>query len=126
LIAGFGSVGMESEGRGRYLAKFANGIHFWSERRDAETTTPLELNRWQMLTATYDGHLLTLYQNARQIGQQPLELGDDDMVVRVAPLDPWDKERTFDGQIKDLTIWNAALPRDALDAIWQAQRPPSR
>jgi alpha-mannosidase len=123
LIVGFGSASTEAEGRGRYLSKFANGIHFWSERRDGESGTQLDLNRWQMLTATYDGQMLTLYKNAKPIGQQRLELADDEPAVRVAPLDPWDKKRTFKGELKDLTIWKAALSADALDALWQRQQP---
>ena len=39
LIAGFGQAA-DSTGHGRYLSKFANGIHFWSGDRDCDTTSP--------------------------------------------------------------------------------------
>ena len=120
LIVGFGSLSADSPGRGRYLAKFANGIHFWSHNRDVESTTPLELGRWQMVSATYDGRVLSLYQNGRSIGRQELELSDDQAVMHVAPLDPWDKKRSFEGQIKDLTFWDTALTPEALTMLWQA------
>src|SRR5581483_6658258 len=38
LIAGFGALRDET-GHGRYLSKFANGIHFWASRADGETPT---------------------------------------------------------------------------------------
>ena len=97
LIAGFGSIKDES-GHGRYLSKFANGIHFWSSGHDVDTHTPLTLGGWQMLTATYDGQTLTLYKDAQKIGDEKVVLSDDDSVVNIAPLDPWDQQRRFVGE----------------------------
>src|SRR5262249_40907032 len=51
VIAGFGRCDDRIEGTGRYLTKFSNGEHFWSRNRDVPGRTPLDLGRWQMLTA---------------------------------------------------------------------------
>ena len=69
LIAGFGGTA-DLTGHARYLSKFANGIHFWSSNQDGETLTPLDLDRWQMLTATCDGSTLRIYKDAVQIGTE--------------------------------------------------------
>ncbi len=113
LIAGFGAAKDES-GKGRFLSKFGNGIHFWSSNHDGDTTTPLDLGRWQMLTATYDGTTLRVYKDARKIGEVALVFAPDESVVRIAPVDPWDKERRFQGKVSRLSIWKEALAPDAL------------
>ena len=64
VLAGFGAL-VDETGHGRYLAKFANGIHFWSSHRDVESTESLDVKKWQMLTATYDGTTLRLYKNGK-------------------------------------------------------------
>ncbi len=113
IIAGFGAVRDEA-GHGRYLSKFANGIHFWCTDHDVESTTPLALGSWQMLTATYDGQTLTLYKDAQKIGEEKTALGNDQSVVEIAPIDPWDHERRFVGEIRQFAVWKSALPEAAL------------
>jgi hypothetical protein len=119
LIAGFGTP-EDVEGHGRYFAKFANGIHFWGSRRDGDTKTPLDVKQWQMLTATYDGQTVRLYKNAEPIGQANLKFEADDPQVHIAPVDPWDKKRKMDGDVRDLTIWNSALPQETIQALWKS------
>ncbi len=121
LIAGFGSA-QDQEGHGRYLSKFANGVHFWSSDRDVESQTALSVNKWQMLTATYDGHRLTLYKDGQKIGQEATTLSDDESVVRIAPLEPWDQQRRFEGEIRQFTVWKSALPESVLQQL-QAAHP---
>ncbi len=113
LIAGFGSAKDES-GQGRYFSKFGNGIHFWCSDRDVDTQTPLTVGEWQMLTATYNGHTLTLYKDAQKIGESAVELGDDEPVIQIAPLDPWDQKRRFVGEIRQMAMWKSALPEAVL------------
>lgn len=117
LIAGFGKTDDSSDGAGRYLAKFANGIHFWSRNDDVESKSPFDAGRWQMLTATYDGMTIRLYKNGKVIGQTDAELADDEPIVRIAPLDPWDNQRRFSGEIRELTIWPSALSAEALKTL---------
>ena len=108
-IAGFGSTEATDAGTGRYFAKFANGIHFWSHGRDVESHTPMDVAKWQMLTATYDGVTLRMFKNGSSIGQRKVELADDESVIHVAPLDPWDKQRQMSGEVRGFTIWDRAL-----------------
>lgn len=125
VIAGFGRVRDGQGGTGRYLSKFANGIHFWSANQDVETTTPLDLGQWQMLSASYDGHTLRVFKNAEQIGEGQRDLADDDHAnVHVAPPDPWERERIFAGDVRDMTVWKQALSPDALKSLWAAGKAP--
>ena len=120
VIAGFGQANDGQSGMGRYLSKFANGIHFWSANADVETTTPLDVGRWQMLTATYDGRTLRVYKNADKIAEQKVGLSDDLAQVEVMPKDPWEHERVLDGEVRDMTIWRQTLTPDQLQTLYQA------
>jgi alpha-mannosidase len=122
IIAGFGHCDDASMGTGRYLAKFARGVHFWARNCDVDgRRTPLDLNSWQMLSATYDGQTLRLYKDGRQINERSVGLADeDDRTVRIGPSDPWDHQRQFRGEIRSFTIWNSALPTEALKVLQDA------
>src|SRR5204863_9887647 len=109
VIAGFGACEGKADGAARYLCKFANGVHFWSHHSDLEGNAPLDLDRWQMLTATCDGTTLRLYKDGKLLGEREVHLADEQPIVTIAPLDPWDHKRQFEGEIRELTIWNAAL-----------------
>ena len=116
LIAGFGKV-KDDAGHGRYLSKFANGLHFWCANQDVETSAPLKLGEWQMLTATYDGHTLTMYQDGKKVGQGDIVPSNDDASVELAPLDPWDQQRRFTGEIRQFTVWNSALNESTIQLL---------
>ena len=120
IIAGFGRATDGQVGTGRYLSKFANGIHFWSANEDVETTTPLDLGRWQMLTATYDGQTLRVYKDAVKLAEQKVDLSDDLSQVEVMPKDPWERERVLDGEVRDMTIWKQSLSPGQLQILLQA------
>ncbi|MBX3389254.1 MAG: chitobiase/beta-hexosaminidase C-terminal domain-containing protein [Phycisphaeraceae bacterium] len=117
LIVGFGRTSKASGGDGRYLAKFSGGEHFWSHHGDLASKAALEVGKWQMLTATFDGKTVRLYKDGVLVGENEGELADDENVVRIAPLDPWEKERRFEGEIRAFTIWDSALTDDALKAL---------
>jgi alpha-mannosidase len=123
VIAGFGRCEQTEDGAARYLAKFSRGVHFWSHNRDVVGRTPLDLGRWQMLSATYDGRLLRLFKDGKQLAQREVALIDDENAVRFAPVDPWDHVRRFEGEIRGFTIWSEALGEDALRSLLQASAP---
>jgi alpha-mannosidase len=118
-IAGFGNQNDGKSGTGRYIAKFANGIHFWSADHDVESTVPLDLGAWQMITAAYDGATLRLYKNGVQIGSDDIKLSDDVSEVHIFPKDAWEHERVFAGDVRDFTIWKYALSPDSVQTLWQ-------
>ena len=41
----------------------------------------------------------------------------DDVVINICPLDPWERKRIFDGDIREITIWNVALTSEALKVL---------
>jgi alpha-mannosidase len=117
-IIGFGRCEDKgANGSGRYFALFANGLHFWSRRREIESIAPWATDRWQMLTASYDGKTVRLYVDGHQIGSLETELAKDEPVIRVAPLDPWDKERRFKGDVCNFAIWDRVLSPEALQLL---------
>jgi alpha-mannosidase len=120
IIAGFGKCDDAEDGTGRYLTVYGRHVHFWSRVRDVDTDSNFNVGRWQMLTATYDGHEAVVYKNGREIGRGEVELADDEARVWIAPIDPWDRQRTFAGEVRDMTIWNSALPGDEVAEMFTA------
>ena len=49
--------------------------------------------------------------------------GNDENAVRIAPPDPWDHARKFEGQLGGFTIWSEALGEDALQSLFAAGAP---
>jgi len=120
LIAGFGRAIDGRQGTGRYFSKFSKGINFWICNADVGTEVPLDLGKWQMLTATFDGSTIRLYKNGQKIAEEADTLSDDRAQVEVMPLDAWDRKRVFPGNVRDMTIWNEALPELAIKRLWEA------
>jgi len=108
-IAGFGRSTDDATGASRYICKFDDGIHFWGRNVDIGSNVPFDLGAWQMVTATFDGKMVRLYKNGKEIVTQNAQLANAPGVVKVAPLDGWDNKRRFVGQVKNFTIWPAAL-----------------
>jgi alpha-mannosidase len=125
IIAGFGRCDDGANGTGRYLTKFASGIQFWTRNGDVPTRTQLDLNEWQMLTATCDGSTLRVYKNTKQIAEQPVALSDDEAEVHVLPVDPWERKRTFEGDLRDFTIWSTCLAPETIKTLHSAFKPPA-
>ena len=118
LIAGFGKAEDGTSGIGRYFSKFANGIHFWIADRDVDTDVPFDLGKWQMITASYDGATIRLYKNGVKIAEQKTEMASDSPEVNVMPIDPWDRERTFSGSVRNVTIWKQSLVPADIQQLW--------
>ncbi|USN97945.1 MAG: chitobiase/beta-hexosaminidase C-terminal domain-containing protein [Phycisphaeraceae bacterium] len=117
LLVGFGKASGMRPGQARYLCKFANGVHFWSHNQDAPGTVQYDLGRWQMITTTFDGSVARVYKDGELIGERAVRLADDDNVVNIAPVDPWDRRYHFGGDLAGLTIWNSALPAPAIKTL---------
>ena len=117
VIAGFGKCEDTHDGGARYLAKFAGGVHFWSRNRDVTTRSPVALNAWQMLTATYDGKVVRVYQNGKKIGEGAVQLADDENVIQILPKDPWEHKLQFEGDLRQFTVWGTALTDEAIKTL---------
>ncbi|HVU62394.1 MAG TPA: glycoside hydrolase family 38 C-terminal domain-containing protein, partial [Phycisphaerales bacterium] len=123
VIAGFGRCAQRASGTGRYLCKFGDGIHLWSHHNDLEGRTPFDLGVWQMITATYDGSTARLYKNGERIAEQAMSFADDEPTINVEPLDPWEQQYRFGGDLRDFTIWDTCLPQESLKSLRAAFKP---
>lgn len=117
ILGGFGSA-KDQSGSQRYLMKYKNAIHFWGSEIDVNTGVPLDVQRWQMLTATYDGRTVRLYKDGRQIGSGPALFTPAAPTAQLAPPPAWDKKGDrFKGQLANFTIYNAALSPEAIAVL---------
>jgi alpha-mannosidase len=123
LIAGFGRATDGESGTARYFATFADGIRVWVANRDVAANVPLDLGKWQMLTATYDGTTMRLYKNGQRIAEKAVELADDRSEVNILPRDAWDRRRVLNGEVKNLTIWKQALTPSGVVKLWEESKP---
>jgi alpha-mannosidase len=126
IIAGFGQDDDQRGGGGaRYFAVFSDGIRFWSSNRDVTTNSPLELGRWQMLTATYDGKTVAVYKDGQPIMKKDVQFAaDSEASVNVGGADPWDHKRLFEGSVRDFTIRLGALNGDEVKKLFETAKPP--
>ncbi len=108
LLGGFGSGGDEA-GQQRYLVKFQNAIHFWGSNIDINSGIPFDLNRWQMVTLTYDGQDVRIYKDGREIKRELAKFSNAKAQVHIAPPSAWGNGGKFDGKIANFEIYQSAL-----------------
>ena len=123
LLAGFGNA-RDRSGVQRYLAVFPGGVHFWGSSVDLDGRVPLDLGRWQMLTATFDGATLRLYKDGRELASAPARLGAAAPVARVGPPPPWSFGHRLAGKVAGFTLWSRALPAPSIAALRALGPPP--
>ncbi len=107
VISGFGS-GADTGGEQRFLIKFHDGIHFWGSDVDVTTGVPFDLNKWQMITLTFDGATLKIYKNGQIIKTSPVSLNDAASTVQIGTHGPWNNFH-MNGKVAGFTLWNSAL-----------------
>jgi alpha-mannosidase len=125
LIAGFGNASRGGgAGTGRYFAIFDDGIRLWSADRDISTNSPLDLHRWQMLTAAYDGKSLAIYKDAILIKKENVSYStDSDGAVCIGTPDPWENRRTFPGIVQQFTVRRGALSAGEVKQLFKDTKP---
>lgn len=109
VIGGFGN-GQDSEGTQRYLAAFDGHPHFWGSSVDLSSPNKFKIGAWEMITITYDGHEVRMYENGDSVASKRAFFSDAESVVKLAPNSPWDNGHNFAGQVSGLTVWSACLP----------------
>ena len=125
VIAGFGQdTDNPSEGTSRYFAIFDDGIRFWAASRDVVSSSPLEVGRWQMLTATYNGTTLVLFKDGDPIANSDVILSTDpEAFVSIGKPDPWDGQRSFHGEVQDFTIRRGSLTEAEVRQLFEKTKP---
>jgi alpha-mannosidase len=116
ILAGFGSGG-DDHGAQRYFVVQDNGVEFWGSDIDIPAGQNVDVGKWQMWTASYDGKTLRIYKDGVEQKSQPVVLQDAAATVRLAPPPAWRNGHRFTGQIAALTIWTRALPPAAIAAL---------
>lgn len=125
VIVGFGQHSDNTrEGTSRSFTVFDHSLHFSSARRGVQTGSPLEVGRWQMLTATYDGKTLTLYKDGDPIGSKEIELGDDsEASVSVGTTDSSSRMHSIHGAVQAFTIRRGALSGAEVKQLFASTKP---
>lgn len=114
FFVGFGDF---ETGTGRYIAQFADGIHFWGGHNvDGITNVDFDLNRWQMITTTYEGGTLRIYKNGQEILSQATELGIAIPRAAVSGSTPWGTSAIV-GLVDEFTIYRGALSEADIAAL---------
>jgi alpha-mannosidase len=108
ILGGFGS-GQDEGGAERFIIENDGHIYFWGSNVDIDSGVPYDLNRWQMITATYDGKVVRLYKDGKEIKSDAAELNDAVNMVRLATPPAWENGHRFAGSIAGMTVWNEAL-----------------
>ncbi|HWD39382.1 MAG TPA: LamG domain-containing protein, partial [Fimbriimonas sp.] len=116
LIAGFGT-GRDQGGAQRFLIKNEGHIYFWGSSIDIDSNVPFDLNRWQMVTISYDGTMVRIYKDGKEIKSEEASFADAAPLVRVGPPPAWRYGNRFAGKVAGLSIWNDALPADYIKAL---------
>lgn len=122
LIAGFGN-GQDRGGAQRYLAKFPLGLHFWGSAIDLPGGASLDLGRWQMLTATYDGTTIRLYKDGRELTSTKTVFAEAAPVAKLGPPPPWPHGHRLAGKLRGFSLWNSALSAGAVAGLQAATMP---
>lgn len=116
VIAGFGS-GKGPTDTQRYLTKISRGLHFWGSNMEVPGDAALEVGKWQMLTATFDGNVLKLFKDGRELATQRTVLYDAAPVAKVGPPTPWPNGHRLAGKIAGFAVWSQALSPGSVAAL---------
>ena len=76
---------------------------------DITGNTQLEVGRWQMLTATFDGSVVKLFKDGRELASEGASFSDAAPVVKIGPAGPWSYTHKMAGKIRDFSLWGQAL-----------------
>jgi len=115
LIAGFGD-GVDYIGSQRYLCADSKGWFFWYGGLSAkkhelitapdrlETSAGVKADAWQQVVATYEGKLLRVYVDGKEVGKAEVEFTRSAMQPMIAPPPVWKDGTGFKGKVADFTI----------------------
>jgi hypothetical protein len=102
LICGIGDTGASAA---RYFEIRNNSLHF----AGIDTGFSLATNAWVMLTASYNGSELRLYNDAILLGTYPISLAESDASIQLAPENPNYATAFFEGLIDEYSVWDYSM-----------------
>ncbi len=77
-----------------------------------------------MLTATFNGKTVSLYKDAELIVKKDMHFDGDNIArVSVGPVDPWEKQNRFAGNVREFTIRRGALTDGDIKALFAKTQP---
>lgn len=117
FISGFGGF---DTGTGRYLGQFSSNFQLWGGHNvDVASGVQPDLNRWQMITATYENGRIRLYKNAVLLKDAAANLGVAVPNVYISGPTPWGTS-AVEGLMDEFTIYRGALSQAQIDALQEA------
>ncbi len=96
LIAGFGDI-QGNSGQQRYFANFDDGLRFWAGSIDVLMKQPLDVGKWQMLTAVHSADTLKLYKNGSLVATEKVALTRARPEIHLGPNSNWPGGNHFGG-----------------------------
>ncbi len=116
ILAGFGNASDTARTQ-RYFAELRGGVGFWASDAEMNAGVPLDLGKWQMLTATFDGKTLRIYKNAKLVKSGDMDFDNTAPIARLAPLGPWEDAHRFAGKLAGFAIWNRELDPGSIERL---------
>lgn len=116
ILGGFGDA-REVRGTQRFLVKYRGAIYFLGAGADLGTDTPFDVGRWQMITLTFDGQILRIWKDGREIQSGNVVFNAAAPMARLAPPNPLSDGARFAGKIAGFSIWDKALSSEAIAAL---------
>lgn len=103
------------------IEKFGRLLYFWPNTQDQVSIGEqiFSFNIWQMITVTYDGQILKVYNNARLEDQRKLKLTDikGETLAIAKNMSPSEKSGYFKGKIDEFEIYDYALSEEQINYL---------
>jgi hypothetical protein len=99
LICGVGDPAISNE---RFFEISNNNLHF----AGFDFGVVLPSNSWSMLTATFDGELLTLYLDGAPLGTRTTSFTNNFDALHIAPAISSNDNAFYRGSIDEFSVWN--------------------
>jgi hypothetical protein len=118
VIGGFGGYGGTGQTT-RYIS-YEGELDFW-DYPIGHSEALLDINKWQMVTVTYDTDIIRLYKNGIEIAAAEANInGNATALAQLCPVDPFGEGNEFIGQVDDFSIWTGALSAEQIKTLYLA------
>jgi hypothetical protein len=83
---------------------------------EAQSTAIMSVNKWYHVAGTYDGSVVKIYINGKEVGSvtQAGTITPSTVAMKIGNFPGPGANRYFDGQIDEVRIWNTALSQNTL------------